>query len=181
MIIRTAAVLLALSVIAGAQAPTQPPPKPKVISMPKKPKSKPKPKPKPAVETAELPELPPAADPATEVTPVVRPTVPEPSKRNRGAETSLAAYMPKMKATLGKTWTTSVQQRAAEFQPGNVSMKFTLDAEGKVTAIAITENSSNAAFGKFCEEYVRGLQFDPPPPRNLVDGALEIPFTFWLY
>jgi TonB family protein len=89
--------------------------------------------------------------------------------------------MPKVKAALGKTWATSLQPHAAEFQPGNVSVKFKLDAEGKVTEFAVTENSSNPAFAKFCEEHVRGIQFEPPPVRALEDGVLEIPFTFWLY
>ena len=174
MIIRPAAALLALTVIASAQAPAQPPPKPKILAMPggalpTKPKTRTKPKPKPADAPEDMTELPPA-----------KPVVEQP-KRDRGAENSLAAFMPKVKGTLGKGWDAAVQQHAAEFTPGNVSLKFKLDGEGKVAAITITENSSNAAFGKFCEEYVRTLQFEAPPPRILQDGTLEIPFTFWLY
>lgn len=174
MIIRPAAALLALTVIAGAQAPVPPPPKPKILAMPSgtlptKPKTRAKPKPKLAEEPEEVTELLPAKP------------VAEPPKRDRGTENSLAAFMPKVKGTLGKGWEAAVKQHAAEFIPGNVSLKFKLDGEGKVAAITIMENSSNAAYGKFCEEYVRALQFDAPPPRILQDGTLEIPFTFWLY
>jgi periplasmic protein TonB len=192
MFTRTAVFLLALGAIAGAQAPTPPPPKPKVISMPKKavvakPKTKPKPKPtpKPAADAADEPGLP-AAEPTT--LPVAdAPAVPpapakaEQPKRSRAVETSLSAYMPKVKATLGKGWAASLQARAAEFQPGNVSVSFKVDDAGKVVAVKTTENSSNPAFEKFCEDYVRGIQFDPPPSKSLEDGTLEIPFTFWLY
>ena len=106
---------------------------------------------------------------------------PEAPKRSRAAESSLGAYMPKVKAALGKSWAATLQPRAADFQPGNVSVSFKVDAEGKVTAVATTQNSSNPAFGKFCEDYVRGIQFEPPPARALEEGMLEIPFTFWLY
>jgi periplasmic protein TonB len=196
MFIRTAAVLLALGAIASAQAPTPPPPKPKVIAMPKKavvakPKPKPRPKaaPKPQADAIETPELP-AAEPGTNPPPATpenaaprppAPPAPEPPKRSRAAETSLAAYMPKVKAALGKGWVDSLKEKSSEFQAGNVSITFKLDATGKVTEVKTTENSSNAAFGKFCEEHVRGIQFDAPPPKALDEGTLEIPFTFWLY
>ncbi len=175
MIIRTAAVVIALAAAAAAQAPTPEPPKPKVISMPKQPKPRLKPKPKPAADPAEAQELPPAADPAP------TPPTPEPPKRSRAVESTLSAYMPKVKAALGTGWAAALQLRAAEFQPGNVSVTFKLDLEGKVTNVTITENSSNAAFGKFCEEHIRGITFAPPPTKALEDGTLEIPFTFWLY
>ena len=173
MFIRSVAVFLTLIAIAGAQAPDAVPPKPKVITLPKKPTPKPKPKPKakPAPAPEERPSLPPAATAAESET----------TKRNRAAESSLGAYMPKVKAALGKSWAATLQPRAAEFQPGNVSLSFKVDAEGKVATVATTQNSSNAAFGKFCEDYVRGIRFDPPPTRALEDGMLEITFTFWLY
>ncbi len=177
MFIRSVAVFIALVATAGAQAPDAVPPKPRVITLPKKttPTAKSKPKPKPKANSAPAPEerasLPPP-DAAPE---------PEAPKRNRAGDSAVGAYMPKVKAALGKSWAATLQPRAAEFQPGNVSVTFKLDAEGKVTTIATTQNSSNAAFGKFCEDYVRGIQFEPPPVRALEDGTLEIPFTFWLY
>lgn len=200
MFIRTAVVLLALGAIANAQAPTPPPPKPKVIAMPKKavvakPKPKPKPKPKvspkPQPDAIETPELP-AAEPGENKPPTTpeatpeparptAPSAPEPPKRSRAAETSLSTYMPKVKAALGKGWADSLKEKASEFQPGNVSIVFKIDAAGKVADVKTTENSSNAAFGKFCEDYVRAVEFAPPPPKALEDGTLEIPFTFWLY
>ena len=142
--------------------------------MPKQPK--PKPKPKPAADPTEAQELPPAADPAP-----APPPTPAPPKRSRAVESTLSAYMPKVKAALGTGWAAALQLRAAEFQPGTVSVTFKLDLEGKVTNVTVTENSSNAAFGKFCEEHIRGITFAPPPAKTLEDGTLEIPFTFWLY
>ncbi len=173
MFIRSVAVYLALIAIAGAQAPDAAPPKPKVITLPKKPT--PKPKPKPKAKPVPAPEERPSPPPAEAV------AEPEAPKRSRAAESSLGAYMPKVKAALGKSWAATLQPRAADFQPGNVSVSFKVDAEGKVTAVATTQNSSNPAFGKFCEDYVRGIQFEPPPARALEEGMLEIPFTFWLY
>ncbi|MEK0450428.1 MAG: hypothetical protein RL088_2696 [Verrucomicrobiota bacterium] len=89
--------------------------------------------------------------------------------------------MPKVKATLGKGWAAAIQPRASEFQPGNVGVIFKLDVGGSVTDVRITDNSSNEAFAKFCEDYVRALKFDEPPTRALENGALEVPFTFSLY
>lgn len=196
MTIRTVAAITALAATTWAQAPSEAPPKPKVLappktSQPKAPvKPKQKPKPKPEVDPSELPDLPAAAEPVPAPTAPVTPapaaqppppSVPEPPRRSRAVETSLAAYMPKVKAALGKGWTAALQPHASEFQPGNVSLTFNINGLGKVTDAKITENSANAAFGKFCEEYVRGIQFDPPPPKALEDGTLEIPFTFWIY
>ncbi len=181
MFIRSVAVFLALIAIAGAQAPDAVPPKPRVITLPKKPtstpKSKPKPKPKPKANPAPAP----APEERSSLPPPDAAAEPEAPKRNRAGESALGAYMPKVKAALGKSWAATLQPRAAEFQPGNVSVTFKLDADGKVTTIATTQNSSNAAFGKFCEDFVRGIQFEPPPARALEEGTLEIPFTFWLY
>jgi len=89
--------------------------------------------------------------------------------------------MPKVKAALGKGWAAAIQPRATEFQPGNVGVAFKLDASGTVTDVRITDNSSNEAFAKFCDSYVRAIQFEEPPARALENGALEIPFTFSLY
>lgn len=190
----TSALILALTGIAGAQAPTPPPPKPKVLkpapstTTKSKPKARTNPKPKPAEEStpepANQPDLPPAESPQTAPQrPQATPTTPvaDAPKRSRAAESAFSGYMPKVKAALGKGWAAAIQPRATEFQPGNVGVAFKIDASGAVTDVRITDNSSNEAFAKFCESYVRGIQFDAPPARALDNGAVEIPFTFSLY
>ncbi len=166
------ALILALSAVANAQTPV--PPKPKVLATPApkakaKPRSKPKPAPAPADDPANLTELPAAA-----------PSAPKPA-RSASTATTLTGYRPKVKATLAKDWSTALTPRSTDFTPGNLSLVFTLDAKGAVTEVKITDNSSNEAFAKFCDTYVRGIQFDAPPARSLQNGTLEIPFTFSLY
>jgi hypothetical protein len=90
----------------------------------------------------------------------------------------LAGYMPKVKAALGGRWAEAVEAHMTEFAHGNLSVTFTLDAEGKVTAFAVVENSSNEAFAKFAEQFVRETAFEAPPAGALTDGTVEIPFTF---
>ncbi len=68
-----------------------------------------------------------------------------------------------------------------DFAQGNVSVLFKLDAEGKVADFSVTQNTSNEAFAKFCEQFVRETQFEKPPEKALADGPVEIPFTFWIY
>ena len=91
---------------------------------------------------------------------------------------SLATYMPKVKAALAKRWTDAVTPRMAEFSHGSVNVTFRLDADGKVADFAVAANSSNEAFAKFCEQFVRETIFEKPPTSMLKDGLLEIPFTF---
>lgn len=161
------ALIIALSAVVNAQTPL--PPKPKVTATPEpktKPRTKPKPTPAPAEDPANLIELPSAA--------------PKPTRSNAAA-TTLSGYMPKVKAALAKDWGTALAPRTADFLPGNLSLVFTLNSSGAVTEVKITDNSSNEAFAKFCDTYVRGIQFDAPPPRTLQNGTLEIPFTFSLY
>lgn len=93
----------------------------------------------------------------------------------------IATYMPKVKAALAGRWGAEVTAKMAEFAPGNLSVNFTLDAEGKVTAVAVTANTSNEPFAKFCDQFVRETKFDAPPPGALTDGQLQIPFTFTIY
>lgn len=96
-------------------------------------------------------------------------------------EQLFAAYMPKVKSALAARWAAAVTARMTEFSPGNLSVNFTLDAEGKVTAVAITANTSNEPFAKFCDEFVRETKFEPPPSGALADGQVQIPFTFTIY
>ncbi|MEO6788219.1 MAG: hypothetical protein ABI318_19005 [Chthoniobacteraceae bacterium] len=90
----------------------------------------------------------------------------------------IAAYMPKVKAALAARWADSVTPHMSEFSTGNLNVTFKLDADGKVTEFAVTANTSNEPFAKFCEQFVRETKFEKPPAGALTDGQLEIPFTF---
>lgn len=185
------------------------PPKPVVIATPApapatpKPKPKPRRRPAPPVDAAAVTpeaatpapavvtEPAPAPEPATAPAPApvpekpaikkpaAPPVVKQPPVPVRSA--SATAYTAKVKAAFAKRWADAVQPHMREFQPGNVSVLFKLDAEGKVTAFSVTENTSNEAFAKFCEQFVRETPFDPPPAKSLADGQFEVPFTFSIY
>ncbi len=210
MLIRTLLILVALAAPAFAQTggrylnpPFSPaPPKPVVVATPapETPKPKPKPRRRPtpppdaATVTPETPAQAPVPTPAvTEPAPApaevidktaVEKPAPPPVVKHPPAPPrpiSAAAYTAKIKTAFAKRWTDAVQPRMSEFQPGNVSVVFKLDAEGKVAAFSVTENSSNEAFAKFCEQFVRDTPFDAPPAKALSDGQIEVPFTFWIY
>jgi TonB family protein len=193
----------------SAPPPAPVPPKPVVIATPAPAPATPRPKPKPrrrpappvdatavtpeaatpapAVVTAPAPAPEPAPAPAPAPVPekpaikkpAAPPVVKQPPAPVRSA--SATAYTAKVKAAFAKRWADAVQPHMSEFQPGNVSVVFKLDAEGKVTAFSVTENTSNEAFAKFCEQFVRDTAFDPPPAKSLADGQFEVPFTFWIY
>ena len=156
--------ILALTPIAGAQERTRvlfasPAPKPKVVATPT---PAPTAKSKPAAAPAEA-------------------TTPKPAPRKRKTSDPLAAYMPTVKAAFTARWNDAVTPLMKDFSQGNVSVLFKLDAEGKVADFSVTQNTSNEAFAKFCEQFVRETQFEKPPEKALAEGAVEIPFTFWIY
>jgi TonB family protein len=94
-----------------------------------------------------------------------------------GAQTS-GAYVPKAKAAMAKRWATELAPHMAEFSQGDLNVTFKLNAEGAVTEFTVLKNSSNDAFAKFCETFVRETKFEKPPASSLTEGQLEIPFTF---
>ena len=94
-----------------------------------------------------------------------------------GAQTA-ATYAPKAKAAMGKRWASELAPHMAEFSQGDLNVTFKLDAEGNVAGFTVLKNTSNDAFAKFCEEFVRGTKFEKPPASSLTEGQLEIPFTF---
>ena len=198
----------AFAQMGGRYSPPPPapvPPKPVVIATPAPAPATPKPKPKPrrrpappvdatavtpeaatpapAVVTEPAPAPAPAPAPVPEKPAIKKPATPpvvkQPPAPVRSA--SATAYTAKVKAAFAKRWADAVQPHMSGFQPGNVSVLFKLDAEGKVTAFSVTENTSNEAFAKFCEQFVRDTAFDPPPAKSLADGQFEVPFTFWIY
>ena len=93
----------------------------------------------------------------------------------------LAPYVAKVKAAFAKRWGAAVTPLLSDFSPGNLSSTFKLDAEGKVTAFNAVENTSNEAFLKFCDQFVRETEFEKPPVKLLTDGQVEIPFNFSIF
>ena len=102
------------------------------------------------------------------------------AKKSTGqnAAAASAAYVPKAKAAMAKRWAAELAPHMAEFSVGDLNVTFKLNAEGQVTEFTVAQNSSNEAFAKFCEQFVRGTKFEKPPAAALKDGLLEIPFTF---
>jgi TonB family protein len=178
MFVRTACLLAALAFAfpraASAQegrrplfAPTAP--KPRVVS---------KPAPAPAAKATPTPRVTPAPG-----APATAGATPKPLARRRPARPAdpLAAYVPTVKLAFAARWQEAVTPLMKDFIPGNVSVLFKLDGEGKVTDFTVTQNTSNEAFAKFCEQFVRETPFEKPPEKALAEGHVEIPFTFWIY
>lgn len=188
MLLRTATLLLLLSSASWADFHLFGPPKPKVVATPTPaPNAKTA---KPAATPAPTTTAKPATKPTTAGKPGTVPATPatpepatatKPAKRSAKPEELTKAYMPKVKAAIAAHWSEAVTPLMKDFTSGNVSVAFKLDAEGKVADFAVTQNTSNAAFAKFCEQYVRETSFEKPPEKSLTDGLVEIPFTFWIY
>jgi TonB family protein len=89
--------------------------------------------------------------------------------------------MPTVKLAFSARWGDAVTPLMKDFAQGNVSVLFKLDAEGAVSDFQVTQNTSNEAFAKFCEQFVRETPFEKPPEKALTTGHVEIPFTFWIY
>jgi outer membrane biosynthesis protein TonB len=109
------------------------------------------------------------------------PALPQPvakPAKSKAATQAIAAYVPKVKAALAKRWGDEVAAHMSEFSHGDTNVTFKLDATGAVTEFTVVANTSNAAFAKFCEQFVRETKFEKPPAVALEDGQLEIPFTF---
>ena len=158
-----------------------PAPKPKVVATPTPaPATKAKPPAKPATKPTPAPTAPVAPEPKPAAAPEAA-TTPKPAPRKRKAADPLAAYMPTVKAAFTARWNDAVTPLMKDFSQGNVSVLFKLDADGKVADFSVTQNTSNEAFAKFCEQFVRETPFEKPPEKALADGQVEIPFTFWIY
>jgi TonB family protein len=183
--------LTAFSHAQTAKRPLFPPPKAKVVATPTPAPEAPKPgraasKPAPAravpARPAPAKATPAPADPATTAgTPAPAPEARPPRRRTPKAADLLAGYMPSVKAAFSLRWGETITPLLKDFNPGNVSALFKLDADGKVTDFTVTQNTSNEAFAKFCERFVRETAFEKPPEKALVDGQVEIPFTFSIY
>jgi hypothetical protein len=120
-----------------------------------------------------------APKPKVVATPTPAPAKPTPRRRGPAKPADpLAAYMPSVKSAFSLRWGETITPLLKDFSPGSVSAVFKLDAEGKVLDFGVRQNTSNEAFAKFCEQFVRDTAFEKPPEKALIDGQVEIPFTF---
>jgi TonB family protein len=210
MFARTVCLAFLLTLSAWIQAATPPkpkvvsipPPRAKPVNPPAvKKKPTPTPKPAPALTGAVAPIPAPTLAPAPKPTPPPAPkprkkpavaekpaekpaeATPKPAPRKPAArpEALLTAYMPSVKAAFSERWGDAVTPLMKDFAQGNVSVLFKLDAAGAVSDFQVTQNTSNEAFAKFCEQFVRETPFEKPPEKALTAGHVEIPFTFWIY
>jgi len=103
-----------------------------------------------------------------------------PAKKPAGKTSAdlVASYTPRVKASLRVRWGDAVTKHMREFAPGTVDVVFKINANGKVTDVAVKTNTSNATFAQFCVQFIRETAFVDPPAGALTDGQVEIPFTF---
>ncbi len=100
-------------------------------------------------------------------------------------DTVRGRYVRGVNQVIGSRWTLYVNDKRAGslFAPGSVTLRFTLNAKGKVLKLQLLDNSSNAAHASLCERSFYDAQGDiqPPPPELLKNGVFEDTFTFTLY
>jgi len=64
---------------------------------------------------------------------------------------------------------------------GEVRLKFTVDAEGRISDVGVISNTGTEANAKFALLAVKGLKFPPIPPEVLAKtprGCIEVTYTF---
>jgi TonB family protein len=90
----------------------------------------------------------------------------------------------KVKSMIGSRWHYYTKSQMDRLTPGSVWVTFTLDASGRVGTVRIEENTSNSALAELCIRAIRESEFSSVPEEardRLVDGVLQIPFTFTIY
>jgi protein TonB len=182
-------------------APVKPPPPPKIEP---EPEPEPEPKlveaPKPTIALAKpKPVLKPKPKPQQEKPPEPKPPQPTPEKSEEDADplptdkasAPQAAEAPSVSVArqqARQTWQSQLQSRLARFQkypeaakrrekPGirTSSLRFTVDAEGRVLAYELVGRSGNPLIDRATLEVIRKAQPLPkPPPELLNGGTLEI-------
>ena len=99
--------------------------------------------------------------------------------------TDRGRYVKALNQAVGSRWTYYVRdvRQASLITAGSVTMKFALNAKGKITRVQVTDNTSNAAHATLCERAFLESQpdIDPPPRELLRNGIFEDTFTFTLY
>lgn len=101
--------------------------------------------------------------------------------------TSKAAtgYMKALNQVLGSRWLHYVSdlKHARMISAGMVTLKFVLNAKGRITRLQVISNTSNAAHAALCKRVFLESQADiVPPPRELLrNGVFEDTVKFHLY
>jgi periplasmic protein TonB len=163
-------------------------PKPEIaIPKPVKPKVKPQP-PKPEKK----PE-PPQEKPA-DIKPVETPPTSAPSVKSAAPPQPPSPPSPAVDSNAKRTWQSDLQQHLAKYQKypeevrrrnitGSTSLRFEVDADGKVISVSIAESSGNALLDRATLEMIRRAQPLPKPPVEILrNGSVEVsaPFTYRL-
>ncbi|WMR30711.1 energy transducer TonB, partial [Metapseudomonas otitidis] len=155
----------------------------------------PKPKPKPKPPKPKPPEPKPEQKPQEQESPkeqVAAPTPPAPPSDAKPAaqQESMASAMTQAR----ETWQSQLLAHLAKYKrypedarrrniEGVNRLSFTVDAEGKVLAYALTGKSGSASLDRATLEMIRRAQpLPPPPPEILVNGTREVtaPFVYSL-
>ncbi len=94
-------------------------------------------------------------------------------------------YLKGVNQAIGSRWTFYVHdaKHGSVIAPGSVTLRFTLNAKGRVMKVQLLDNTSNAAHAALCERSFYDAQGDiqPPPSELLKNGVFEDTFTFTLY
>lgn len=94
-------------------------------------------------------------------------------------------YVKGVNQAIGSRWTHYVHdaKHGSLIAPGSVTLRFTLNAKGRVMKVQLLDNTSNAAHAALCEQSFYDAQGDiqPPPSELLKNGTFEDTFTFTLY
>ncbi|MEE1891532.1 energy transducer TonB [Pseudomonas otitidis] len=178
------------------QVEPEPEPLPKLAEAPKPTIAiAPKPKPKPKPPKPKPPEPKPEQKPQEQESPkeqVAAPTPPAPPSDAKPAaqQESMASAMTQAR----ETWQSQLLTHLAKYKrypedarrrniEGVNRLSFTVDAEGKVLAYALTGKSGSASLDRATLEMIRRAQpLPPPPPEILVNGTREVtaPFVYSL-
>lgn len=99
--------------------------------------------------------------------------------------TTRGRYVKSLNQAVGSRWTFYVRdpRQASLIAVGSVTLKFSMDARGKLVKMKVVDNTSNAAYASLCERaFLEALaEFDKPPAELLRAGVFEDTFTFTLY
>ncbi len=101
------------------------------------------------------------------------------------AATVRGRYVKGVNQAIGSRWNLYVHdsKHGSLIAPGSVTLRFTLNAKGKVMKVQLLDNTSNSAHAALCERSFYDAQADiqPPPSELLKNGTFEDTFTFTLY
>jgi hypothetical protein len=99
--------------------------------------------------------------------------------------TAKGRYMKAMNSIIGSRWTHYLRdpKHSSLITEGKVTVRFSVNARGKLLKAQVVDNTSNPAHAALCERAIFESQvdFDAPPSSLLIGGVFEDTFTFILY